>query len=128
VTGPDPSKRIRTTPSVGIAPAARARSLLQLTVAGDGTLTFRTGLWRMRVPQDVYTAEGTRVVGRWTDQVPEIPPYIKAQRDDLILWEANWSPVPRINFDPALLEHVHGWLFVVREVWDLTEVERGVLT
>jgi hypothetical protein len=118
----------RTTPSVALAPVTRSRRPVRLTVRGSGELRFRSGLWSLRVPQDVRQSEGVRVLDRWEDQVPEIPPYIETRPRDLVLWEASWSAVPRREFDPALLEHVHGWLFLVREVWDLTEVERGVLT
>lgn len=123
-----PGSTPRTTPSVAIAPVARSRRPVRLTIRGSGELRFRSGLWSLRVPQDVRRHDRTRVLDRWVDQTPEIPPYIETRSRDLVLWEASWSAVPRRDFDPAILEHVHGWLFLVREVWDLTEIERGVLT
>lgn len=123
-----PGQGIRTTPSVAIAPVTRARRPVRLTIRGTGELRFRSGLWSLRVPQDVRRQERERVLGRWMERAPEIPSYIETRPRDLVLWEANWSAVPRREFDPALLEHVAGWLFLVREVWDLTDIERGVLT
>ena len=118
----------RLTPSVALAPASHAGRQLRLAVRGSGDLVFRCGAWQLRVPQTARTSEGRRVLERWGEQVPETPPYVRKQPGDLILWEANWTRVPPREFDPALLEHLEGWLYVVREVWDLTEIERGVLT
>jgi len=46
-----------------------------------------------------------------------------------ILWEATWEqtnpPPPR---DPALLRHIAGDLWVVMRTWDLTDLERAVLS
>jgi hypothetical protein len=60
--------------------------------------------------------------------VPLIPPWArpKAKLSNYhILWEADWTDVP---VDPALLKHLGGPLYVVLAVWDLTEVERSVLS
>ena len=43
-----------------------------------------------------------------------------------ILWEAEWKPVPPV--DPALIRHLRGDLWAVLSVWDLTELERTVLS
>jgi len=60
--------------------------------------------------------------------VPNIPPQFRP-RGSLkryhILWEADWKQVPR---DPMLLRHLGGDLFAVLAVWDLTEIERAVLS
>lgn len=65
--------------------------------------------------------------------VPTIPP---ALRPPLklsgyhILWEAEWTQheVPVPPGDPALLRHLGGDLYAVLAVWDLTELERAVLS
>ena len=43
-----------------------------------------------------------------------------------VLWDANWHLVP--PEDPALLQHVGGDLYAVVAVWDLTGLERAVLS
>jgi hypothetical protein len=119
---------LRTTPSVAVAPARRVGRRVRLTMLGTGDLLFNSGLWRLRVPQSLQTAPTRRRIGQWEERVPRTPPYVEPRPGDLILWEASWTRVPRLDFDPALLEHIGGWLYLVREVWDLTEVERGALT
>jgi hypothetical protein len=42
-----------------------------------------------------------------------------------ILWEADWDVVPR---DPLLLRQIHGGVFAVLAQWDLTDLERAVLS
>lgn len=61
--------------------------------------------------------------------VPPIPPSLRPA-DKLsnyhILWEAEWQAVaPK---DPALLKHIGGDLYVVLAMWELTELERSVLS
>lgn len=63
--------------------------------------------------------------------VPLIPPGIRPRPRRLrrchVLWEVEeWRHVP--PRDPALLKHVRGDLWAVLAVWDLTELERMVLT
>jgi hypothetical protein len=43
----------------------------------------------------------------------------------VILWEAEWQHVPS---DPLLLRHITGPLYAVLASWDLTELERAVLS
>jgi hypothetical protein len=63
--------------------------------------------------------------------VPLIPPRYRPSRRRLrhchILWEVDqWAMVaPR---DPALLRHIRGDLWAVLAVWDLTDLERMVLS
>jgi hypothetical protein len=67
--------------------------------------------------------------GQWRAMVPLIPPNLrpteKAMRNYHVLWEAEWESVP---VDPMLLRHLHGSLYVVLAVWDLTSLERAVLS
>jgi hypothetical protein len=63
--------------------------------------------------------------------VPSIPPNHRPRRTRLhrfhILWEVEkWAPVP--PRDPALLRHLRGDLWTVEAVWDLTDLERAVLS
>jgi hypothetical protein len=60
--------------------------------------------------------------------VPIIPAPIRPTRrlDQYhILWEADWQAAPT---DPILLQKLTGNLFVILAAWDLTELERAVLS
>jgi hypothetical protein len=60
--------------------------------------------------------------------VPLIPPNLRPAaglHNYLILFEAEWQPVP--PKDPLLLRPLHGSLCVVLAAWDLTSLERAVL-
>jgi hypothetical protein len=63
--------------------------------------------------------------------VPTIPPRHRPNRRRIhlfhVLWEVeSWTPEPPV--DPALLRHIRGDLWSVAAVWDLTPVERAVLS
>lgn len=70
----------------------------------------------------------------WTAMVPIVPPQHRPARglgDRLVLWEADdwaWRTVPRPPGDPALLRHIGGDIYAVEAVWDLTEIEKLVLS
>jgi hypothetical protein len=70
----------------------------------------------------------------WTAMVPIVPPKHRPPRglgDRLVLWEADdwtWTSVPAPPGDPALLRHVGGDLYAVEATWELTELERLVLS
>ncbi len=80
-------------------------------------------------------ADGISVSGwrdSWEAQVPHVPPPLRPHASLAgyqILWEAEWHqhrpPAPR---DPALLKHIGGDLYAVVAVWDLTDLERAVLS
>jgi len=63
--------------------------------------------------------------------VPTIPPRHRPGRHRLhlfhVLWEVEqWTMTP--PRDPALVRHIRGDLWAVHAVWDLTELERAVLS
>lgn len=66
----------------------------------------------------------------WSAQalVPRIPPQHRPATKMLanyhILWEADWTAIPR---DPYLLKRIGKDAWVVLAAWDLTEVELSVL-
>lgn len=70
--------------------------------------------------------------GRWFKDgiaiVPIVPLHLRPKydlRNYSILWEADWTAVPH---DPLLLRRLKGDLWIVLAAWDLTEVERAVLS
>lgn len=68
---------------------------------------------------------------RGSTVVPLVPPAKRPTRPALgschVLWEVeDWSPTPPV--DPALLHHIRGDLWAVLAAWDLTELERAVLS
>jgi hypothetical protein len=63
--------------------------------------------------------------------VPPIPPRFRPKRTRLgafhVLWEVDeWKITP--PRDPALIRHIGGDVWAVHAVWDLTDLERAVLT
>jgi hypothetical protein len=75
------------------------------------------------LPQRSQHIEGRRAM------MPPIPPRFKpagALDNYAILWEAEWKQEPPA--DPALLKHIGGDLYAVLATWDLTPLERAVLT
>jgi hypothetical protein len=85
----------------------------------------------------VHVPEGTfenvrTATSRWNPVralVPIVPPPLRpraALSNYHVLWEAEWQrTAPR---DPALLRKLGGDLWAVVAVWDLTELERAVLS
>lgn len=84
----------------------------------------------VRVAVPAPAVEGREAwAGRST--VPLIPPRHRPKRPRLnschLLWEVEaWDPTPPV--DPALIRHLRGDLWAVLAVWDLTELERAVLS
>ena len=64
--------------------------------------------------------------------VPVIPPSIRPRPRRLhgfhILWEVEEWTLQNPPVDPALIRHIRGDLWAVAATWDLTELERAVLT
>jgi len=91
------------------------------------------GAHSVRVPlaADDLPGSFTRSWRRGVSMVPLIPPRCRPKPRRLrhchILWEVEvWERVP--PRDPALLRHVRGDLWAVLAVWDLTDLERAVLS
>jgi len=82
---------------------------------------------RFVFPPDTFARHNNR----WRHEaiVPLIPAHLRPQRglrNYHILWEADWEAIP---VDPFLLRRIgKGDLWVVCAAWDLTEVERAVLS
>lgn len=72
----------------------------------------------------------------WQSMVPIVPPRHRPPSATtlasyLVLWEVDkwtWTEPPLPPGDPALLRHVGGDIYAVLALWDLTELERLVLT
>lgn len=90
-------------------------------VAWHRFIRLPSGTFRLPVP-DRLVASKRRAL------VPTIPPNLRPVRGlnrYVILFEAEWQPVPPT--DPMLLRHLHGDLYTVLAVWNLTELEKAVL-
>lgn len=74
--------------------------------------------------------------GAWQAMVPIVPPQHRPAAattlaSHLVLWEVEnwtWTQPPLPPGDPALLRHVGGDIYAVLATWDLTELERLVLS
>lgn len=109
-------------------------------VPGGNRLTFASsqnsrsqGALVGRTTTCVHTSVSRPSQKRWRARcvVPVVPPRHRPKRGRIsnfhILWEVDeWSPAPPV--DPALLRHIRGDLWSVVAVWDLTELERLVLS
>jgi len=92
------------------------------------------GAHSVRVPLAGDELPDWGVRSRWragSTMVPIVPPRFRPKLSRLrrchILWEVeSWTQVPPV--DPALLRHIRGNLWAVLAEWDLTELERLVLT
>ena len=101
--------------------------------SADRTSTNRgalVGRWTVRVAVPDTIPSNTR---GWRGRtiVPLIPPRYRPRRGRLaschLLWEVEaWDRTPPV--DPALIRHLRGDLWSVLAMWDLTELERAVLS
>ncbi len=83
----------------------------------------------IKLPSNTYPTYGARNNVTIRSAVPFLPPNLRPE-DDIenyhILFEVKeWEQYPA---DPFLLKHVHGWLYAVIGEWELTELERSLLT
>lgn len=86
---------------------------------------------RVAVAEEELPGDFRRMWRGGVSMVPLIPPRLRPKPRRLrhchILWEVEeWRFVPAR--DPALLRHIRGDLWAVLAVWDLTDLERMVLT
>jgi hypothetical protein len=89
------------------------------------------GQHSVRVPMRNVAVPTMRSWHRGHTLVPLIPPRHRPKPRRLkhchILWEVEqWLPIPAK--DPALLRHIRGDLWAVLATWDLTDLERYVLS
>jgi hypothetical protein len=90
----------------------------------------RVGRHRVQVSMPA-PAVTTNAKWRAHTVVPLVPPQHRPKRTRLhlfhVLWEVEeWTAIP--PRDPALLRHIRGDLWSVVATWDLTELERAVLS
>jgi len=80
------------------------------------------------IPDNVWDWNAVPARGAFA-LVPFMPPSVRPRRGLStyhILFEVeNWTQYPA---DPFLLKHITGWLFVVVAEWELTELERRLLS
>lgn len=107
--------------------------------AGGRLPEFRIEQWapnrnrkanRIRLPAGTFPNTPVEVRQRSTLRavVPMIPPSLLpagSLEKYHILWEAEWEQIP---VDPMLLKHLGQHLYVVLATWDLTPLERAVLS
>lgn len=80
-------------------------------------------------PVGILPTRSWSATSRFKALVPIIPPALRpsiALSNFHILFEAEWKEIP--PKDPALLRHLGGDLYAVVAVWNLTELERAVLS
>jgi hypothetical protein len=106
-------------------------------VAHDGSVLFRmdrVGIdrderRRVKVPAGTFAPPRRQTWQTWAAMVPTIPAPLRPSRrldNYFTLWDVDWHLVP--PEDPALLRRVGGDLYAVVAVWDLTPLERAVLS
>jgi hypothetical protein len=122
-------------PKLAIARADQPLCYLHHT---DNTAVFSPQRWfwhsdrtsrskLLRVPWEGFTMP--RDKSTYEAQVPLIPVHLRPKRglqNYHILWEAEWTK--RYPVDPFLLRRFGGDAWLVVAAWDLTEVERAVMS
>ena len=98
-------------------------------VVRKGNVTFARGLRYERGHKlDVVWPEAVYTAGVLCAKTPRIPPQHRPDEKHLaqyhMLWEADWSEIPR---DPYLLKRIGKDAWIVLAAWDLTDVEIAVL-
>jgi len=110
-----------------------------LQVTSDGCAIFAANgrrwvrsnaRWGSILEFKVAPVVGILLLQQWRAIVPMIPLDVGPERIDLarhaILWEANWKKEPPT--DPMLLRPLAGSLYAVVAAWDLTPLERAVIS
>jgi hypothetical protein len=84
---------------------------------------------RVRLPPGTFRRPERFAWQTHRAMVPIVPAPLRPSRSLSrfhVLWDVEWRPVP--PEDPALLQHVGGDLYAVFAVWNLTDLERAVLS
>lgn len=116
-------------PRLAIARADQAHCFLR--TRGPNSVTFEHSRWARRnktknISID-WPSHGVRLDGEAV--VPIIPVHLRPKRaieNYHILWEAEWTK--RYPVDPYLLRRFGGDAWLVVAAWDLTDVERAVMS
>jgi len=94
----------------------------------DSARSLRAREHWIRIPNDAWDWQQVAQRDAMTP-VPFMPPSVRPKRwlqSYHILFEVEkWTKYPA---DPFLLKHITGWLFVVEAEWELTELERSLLS
>jgi hypothetical protein len=118
-------QQVTAVPKLAITPSKAHE--VQYRGAGKN-MVFATGNWEKVVPSRWEMGVNGP---RFTAQAPIVPAEARAVAEQykfcLVLWEADWQPVPVPLGDPAILIPLIGDLYAVGAVWDLTELEKEVL-
>lgn len=90
---------------------------------------YHSKKYAIELPINTYSYPDVLGWFRLQISVPHIPPHLRPD-DDLshyhILFEVEkWTEYPA---DPFLLRQISGWVFAVIGEWDLTELERSILS
>jgi len=125
-------------PKLAIAPAHMTSAWWRMSrdscTFGKRSPNTRDRLEVVRMDWPGVEAEHRRIVGqqrRWEFEatVPIIPVHLRPKRglqNYHILWEAEWTK--RYPVDPYLLRRFGGDAWLVVAAWDLTDVERAVMS
>lgn len=89
---------------------------------------YFTNKYAIKLPSRTFSS-----LGSWKfayAPVPHVPPSLRPEDGDLsnyhILFEVKeWKVYPA---DPFLLKQISGWIFAILGEWDLTDLERSILS
>lgn len=127
-------------PRLAIARADRRQVTLSISRDALRFSTLRRPRWGYSgsLMISVPFSHPEKELWRYSDKyalIPMVPADVRPSgnlRDFFILWEVErWSDRPLLavpDYDPYLLRHIVGDLYAVVAEWDLTELERAVMT
>ena len=120
-------------PALTVAPPFAKN--VNMRVFHDGEMRLSARRWKMTLPSGYTFSRSSAISYSGIATVPAMPPEVRgvAKKDHLVLWEPAWTKIsskierPPMNWDPALLEHLSGNLYLVVATWDLTPLEAAAL-